>query len=647
MERETLAYAEAPVASADGEDRTLRLDLYRPAGSERASGRPVVLLMHGGGFVGGGRDLPENRELGRALASRGYVAASIDYRLMSDRPVLSSWARDYASSVVASEHPVVRELEERHGPEWSSAVGAAAEDLLRAIEWVRREGPRYGIDPGSVAVLGMSAGAVTANALAYRPRAAGVRDPRLSAVVSVRGGLLDPAAGASVNPADAPPLFIAHGTDDQRLRLSEALRLYETAKAADIPVELHPIEGAGHELGGSGMLRTRLQDGSRLVDRLDAFLRAAFENPTSLPSAACVGTGAGCPGSAAPRSDANRAPDLSARAPDPSAREEMVVRAEALIAAVDEGGSVVEDLFDYDRVDELLLDFDDPARRDWSYWPRPRAGLALGRMTAAQRGLVHDLLAAHLSSLGYLAVGHVMRLEDVLGRVETVGFPRGADRYTVALFGEPTDLGVWGWRFEGHHVSLNVTLTPDEVSVTPTFLGASPAELSRGPHAGFRPVRHVRDLARDLFLSLRQDQVREALLTDSTPGGLLSSQFGKEPGDWDEWRTLLRPDGTPASEFDARQSALLERLLEQIVGLYRPTIADAYRADLRPDELWFAWMGARRRGAPQYFRLQGESFVFEFDASQEDGDHVHMVWRDRDGDFGDAALHRHYRDHEH
>lgn len=645
----TLTYAEAPARAAEGGAMELELDLYRPPDTDTAS-RPAIILMHGGGFVGGGRDLQENEQLGRALASHGYVVASIDYRLWPGRPEISDWARDLADRVSALGLPFVEAMEADHGPEWTTAVGAAAEDALRALDWMRNRGIDFGIDPDRIALGGMSAGAVAAIEVAYRLNRFGVDVPDLSAVVSIRGSwLFAPRTERRPVSGGGPPLFVVHGTADSRVPFEEAVRTYDAVRGVGVPAEFHPIAGSGHGLGGASMLETRLDDGSLLIDRLDRFLRAAFDDAATLPPAVCVGAGDACPGTGqGDRSTTSgRAGPGAAVTIPASVAEELSAPAEALAASVRGEPGFVEDLYGYSRADELQLDLDDPARYDWSYWPRSREGLALGRMTAEQRGMVHDLLAAHLSGLGYLKVGHVMRLEDVLAPRETIGFARGAERYTVSVFGSPRSAEPWGWRFEGHHVSLNVTLADREVSVTPTFLGASPAELNSGPHAGFRPLRYERELARRLFLALRPEQEDRALLADSSPGDILSTQFRKERSSWDAWQSLVRPGGAPVAEFDARQRDLLRRLLDQIVGVYRPGIAGAYMDGVDMDELSFAWMGSAERGAPQYFRIQGTDFVYEFDASQEGGNHVHTVWRDRDGDFGADLLRRHYSEEAH
>lgn len=641
---ETFVYAEAPADSAPGGTRELRLDLYRPAVDTVSTPRPGIVLMHGGGFVGGRRDLTENRDLGRALASRGYAVASIDYRLWPDRPVVSGWASDLAGRISELGLAAVEHRVAQFGSEWTASVGAAAEDALRALDWMRRRGPELGVDRDRIALAGMSAGGLTSVEVAYRLGRFGVDVPEISAVVAVRGSWLfaPPEETRPVSP-DGPPLFIVHGTEDPGLPMREAVRLFRAARAAGVPVEFHPLAGIDHddrEIGGRGMLGVRLDDGSFLADRLDRFLRAAFLAPESLDAAVCVGSGGACPGGAA-------AAGSPGRELPPGVQEEVDRAATALVASVGSEPGFVEKLSGFRRAEELLLGFGDEARRDWSYWPRPRAGLSLGRMTAAQRTRAQDLLSGTLSARGYLEVGHVMRLERLLDRRDTAGFPRGAGRYTVSIFGRPGTTAPWGWRFEGHHVSLNVTVASGEVSVTPTFLGASPATVRGGPHAGFRPLRHGRDLARELFLSLRQAQAEEALLSDTAPGDVLSTQFRKDPDRWDDWRSRLQPDGTPVAGFDPGQRVLVERLLDRVVGVYRPEIAAAYREEIDVDELWFAWMGSTGRGEPQYFRLQGPRFVFELDASQEDGDHVHTVWRDREADYGEDALRRHYREHRH
>lgn len=293
----TLTYAEAPARAADDGTVELELDLYRPADTTGPA-RPGILLMHGGGFVGGGRDLQENRQLGMALASRGYVVASIDYRLWEDRPVISDWGRDLADRVSNMGHAGVEQRKAVYGDDWTTVVGAAAEDMLRALEWARSRGPEFGLDPDRVALAGMSAGALTSVEIAYRLERFGVEVPPVSAVVAVRGAQLYVPEGTADPVSPGPPLFIVHGTEDPGIPIEAVVRLYREAREVGVPVEFHPLAGVDHddrEIGGQAMLQVRLDDGSLLVDRLLRFLDAAFDDSESLPPAVCVGSGDACP----------------------------------------------------------------------------------------------------------------------------------------------------------------------------------------------------------------------------------------------------------------------------------------------------------------------------------------------------------------
>lgn len=294
----TLSYAEAPARAEEDGTVELELDLYRPPETDSAS-RPALVLMHGGGYDGGRRNVPENQQLGRALAARGYVVASIGYRSWQDRPVISDWARDLADRVSNMGHPAVEQRSAAlGGREWLAAVGAAAEDALRALEWMRERGPDFGVDPDRIALGGMSSGALTSVEVAYRLGRFGVDVPRVSAVLAVRGAQMFVPEGTPDPVSPGPPLFIVHGTADQGIPIEAAVSTYRAVQAVGVPVEFHPLAGVDHddrEIGGDGMLQMRLDDGSLLVDRLDRFLRAAFDDPGSLPPAVCVGAGNACP----------------------------------------------------------------------------------------------------------------------------------------------------------------------------------------------------------------------------------------------------------------------------------------------------------------------------------------------------------------
>ncbi len=333
--------------------------------------------------------------------------------------------------------------------------------------------------------------------------------------------------------------------------------------------------------------------------------------------------------------------------------EEMVRAARAIVESArdgvpqqgdaDAGTNRVERLVGYSREALLSLPADDDARRDWVYWPRFRVGLTLEFMTAEQRMLVHDFLRASLSNVGYLKTVHVMQTEEILSLWEDIGLPRGNEKYWLVFFGTPSMEEPWAWRFEGHHVSLNVSVAPGSVRVTPTFFGADPAEVPQGPMAGFRPHAAVEDLGRGLIMSMSRSQQEVAILSDQPPREIFATNLGRPRDDWDAWKQTLQPEGIAVADLGPEQRQVVQRLLEEVVTTYRPEISEAYLRTIDVDGLSFAWMGSTQRRQPHYYRLQGADFVFEYDNVQDDANHVHTVWRSRRGDFGDDLLPGHYR----
>ena len=332
---------------------------------------------------------------------------------------------------------------------------------------------------------------------------------------------------------------------------------------------------------------------------------------------------------------------------------EMVRAAEAILASArdgvpqqgdrDSGFNRVERMVGYSREALLKLPAGDEAKRDWVYWPRFRVGLTLEFMTAEQRMLVHDFLQTSLSHVGYLRTVHVMQTEEILSLWEDVGLPRGNEKYWLVFFGTPSMEEPWAWRFEGHHVSLNVSVAPGSVRVTPTFFGADPAEMPQGPMAGFRPHAEVEDLGRALVLSLSGSQQEVAILSDQPPLEIFATNLGRPRDDWDAWKQTLQPEGIAVADLRPEQRHMVQRLLNEVVATYRPEISEAYLNTIDVDELSFAWMGSTQRREPHYYRLQGADFVFEYDNVQDNANHVHTVWRSKSGDFGDDLLPSHYQ----
>lgn len=319
---------------------------------------------------------------------------------------------------------------------------------------------------------------------------------------------------------------------------------------------------------------------------------------------------------------------------------EMTEAANALLATVANGPSGIETAVGYDRAALLQLEFGNEARRNFVYWPYLRKGLPLEFMSAGQKQLTHKLLHTALSAKGYLSAIQVMQLENILAGDEVVGFPRGPENYTLAIFGTPAMDASWGWRFEGHHLSLNFAVSADGISVTPTFFGASPAEIRTGTLAGFRSQDYVHNAGRALIDALSEAQQARAVVDGNPPFDIVSGTLNRPPANWDDWKSLPR-SGIAIATLDARQKDFAQRILDEVITVYRPEISRAYLRQVDVNDLYFIWMGSLEEGAPYYWRLEGPDFFFEYDLVQGNGNHVHTVWRSKDGDFGQDLLLEH------
>ena len=329
-------------------------------------------------------------------------------------------------------------------------------------------------------------------------------------------------------------------------------------------------------------------------------------------------------------------------------------------------------------------------RTAWFYTPTDHHGLALADMTGTQQRRTHELVASGLSTPGYVTAAAIIGLENVLDQVEgwraDFGRDRGRDPqlYWVAVFGRPAPGGTWGWRFGGHHVSLNFTIVDGEVvGTTPLFFGADPASMPLlGPHP-HRPLAGAEDLGRELVRSLTEPQLATALVSPVAPSDIVTGNRSlvadgdgllplplvfrqplAEPtnrmmreaqatadevsGITDAERAALgftaQPKGVGVDGFSGDQRELLLALIDVYLHRLPDDVADDEhaRAVAGFDSLRFAWAGSTEPGRPHYYRLQGATLLVEYDNTQRDVNHVHTVWRDLRTDFGGDALADHY-----
>ena len=290
--------------------------------------------------------------------------------------------------------------------------------------------------------------------------------------------------------------------------------------------------------------------------------------------------------------------------------------------------------------EEAVISFDSDERFNFNYIPMERVGLSLKVLNKTQRAAVHGILQTALSSQGYLKVTGIMHLEDILAIIEgaRIDIVRDPELYYITFFGEPSSETPWGWRFEGHHISLNFTSASNELFAnTPAFLGTNPAEVKNGPYTGLRILSKEEDLGRALLRSLNDNQLKSAIIMEQAPRDIITRRDRKV--------MLDQKSGLSYSEMTTLQRDMLLQIIKEYANNLRPDMAKVYLErvyDAGVDSLYFGWAGGLERGEPHYYRIHGPSVLFEYDNVQNNANHIHTVWRDLQNDFGDDILLRHY-----
>jgi hypothetical protein len=323
-------------------------------------------------------------------------------------------------------------------------------------------------------------------------------------------------------------------------------------------------------------------------------------------------------------------------------------------------------------------------RTRWYYTPNVRNGLLLSEMTREQQRLAHQLVAVGLSRSGFVTAMTIIGLELTLDFVERWQRPlpsRDSGMYYLSIFGEPSATTLWGWRFEGHHISINYTIAHGRIiSPTPTFFGANPAEIALNGAGVLRPLGNVEDAARELVHALTPEQRAVAILSPAAPPDLMQGNRrmvteGATPlsipelqGDPPsatadaqrqrdkEWlgytdaheemlRYTARPKGLSAATLTHAQRDLVMRLIRQYIERMPDEVAETETAQLQQnglDDIHFVWAGSIEKHQAHYYRLQSQRFLVEYDKAQDHANHIHSVWRDIQNDFGVDVLARHY-----
>ena len=289
----------------------------------------------------------------------------------------------------------------------------------------------------------------------------------------------------------------------------------------------------------------------------------------------------------------------------------------------------------------LSFKFKDELRKDWQFIPMERKGLSLKQMKPHQRHLGMSLIQSALSHRGFAMTMKIMALEQVLHEMENGAAKRDPSKYHFFLFGTPAADKTWGWRFEGHHLSVSFTVVEGKIVVTtPAFFGSNPGTVpDNNLLAGLRPLGDLEETGRSLVKQLSLEQKKIAIIKSKVPRNVINGPSRKvaQP---------ITPKGISAKQMTEAQQKLLRNLISTYLGRFRFELADADWKKIEEagfDEVHFAWTGEIQPGKPHYYRVQGPTFIFEYDNVQNNANHVHAVWRDFKNDFGEDLLKKHYQ----
>lgn len=295
-----------------------------------------------------------------------------------------------------------------------------------------------------------------------------------------------------------------------------------------------------------------------------------------------------------------------------------------------------------DQKKQAIYDFGSDERFNWNFIPlqdknkkTTRKGLSLAEMTAAQKKAAFALVKAGLSTAGAEAATTIMSLEAIL-RDQEAKKPnnvRDPEWYFFTLFGTPSKTDKWGFRIEGHHLSLNFTMSGSEVvASTPCFFGANPAQVKSGPDKDKRILPQAEDLARDLFKSLNAEQKKTAYQP---------KHFG-EPGQKTKNPDLGKPVGIAAEKLTKEQREILAKLVRSYSARMPADVAEIELKLVKDggyDNVHFAFTGSTEADKGFTYRVHGPTFVIEFlniqaDSAGNPNNHIHSCWRRVKGDFG-------------
>lgn len=282
----------------------------------------------------------------------------------------------------------------------------------------------------------------------------------------------------------------------------------------------------------------------------------------------------------------------------------------------------------------VSFDFNDEERVNWHFIPRERKGLGLWDLDGKALTSAEAFVSTGLTVAGYETSLKVRSLEEVLyllegGEEHTRRMRRHPHKYYISIFGDPSGDAAWGWRFEGHHLSLNYTVKGGEIlSSTPEFFGANPGLIDAGPGRSLRVLGRREDLARSILKSASDEQQAKIWISQEAPRDIRGAGAAQAE--------VSDPAGVSAGDMTPEQ----QKLMKELVGEYLTAMpASVVRRRVKEIEeagvenVYFAWWGGSELNEPHHYIVQGPTFIIEYNNTQNQANHVHSIWRDLRGDF--------------
>jgi len=292
-----------------------------------------------------------------------------------------------------------------------------------------------------------------------------------------------------------------------------------------------------------------------------------------------------------------------------------------------------------------IFEFEEMSRYEWHFLPgsmTTRQGISIKDIDTIQKENFYILLKYFLSERGYDRTKEIMTYEYLLQELEPNNRHRIPENYFVAIYGHPNQDSIWGWKFSGHHLALNFTIVNNKIAFAPFFFGISPAIVKGSNIKEKRIIKDEEDLAFKLINSLSKLQKQKTIFQLKAFTEIVTTNAQQV--------APLTSVGLTAREMTYEQKSILNQLLVAYLSSMPKQIASARMKRIATEDMEvirFGWAGGLIPGEPHYYRIQGKTFLIEFDNTQDNANHIHSVWRDFNGDFGSDLLKEHYQNSKH